>query len=250
MPADDSWIEANWDTPPGIRAGTTTRSGGTSSPPFDTFNLALHVGDSDAAVLANRKRLASLLDLPAEPCWLEQVHGNRISNARELAENPRADGAWTSRDGVVCVVLTADCLPLLFCDRKGQVVAAVHVGWRGLGNNIIANAIGSIDTDPRELLAWIGPYISADHYEIGKEVRDACLNVVPEATEAFIQSRTDHWYADLGLLVRTQLTATGVTDISESGYCTYSDHRRFYSYRRDGKTGRSASLIWIDHHAT
>lgn len=250
MPADDPWITANWNAPPGIRAGTTTRSGGTSSPPFDSFNLALHVGDNDDAVLTNRKRLASLLDLPAEPCWLEQVHGNRICNTRQLVENLRADGAWTAREGVVCTVLTADCLPLLLCDRKGEVVAAVHVGWRGLSNNIVTNAIGCMDTEPGDLLAWIGPYISVDHFEIGKEVREACLNAVPEATDAFIPSRPEHWYADLGLLVRTQLTASGVIDISEAGFCTYSDRRRFYSYRRDGKTGRSASLIWIDRRAT
>jgi len=250
MPGDNSWIEANWKAPPRIRAGTTTRIGGTSRPPYDTFNLALHVGDIDEAVITNRKHLVSLLNLPAEPCWPEQVHGSRICNTQQLFENPRADGIWTNREGVVCAVLTADCLPLLLCDRKGRLVAAVHVGWRGLSSNIVGNAIEVINVDPADLLAWIGPSISADHYEIGKEVRDACMNVVPEATNAFIQSRTDHWHANLGLLVRTQLTATGITDISEAGFCTYNDQHRFYSYRRDGKTGRTASLIWIDHRAT
>lgn len=250
MASGDTWIEANWNAPPRIRAGTTTRIGGTSKPPFNTFNLAGHVGDSEETVVANRRRLVSLLNLPTEPCWPKQVHGNRVIHSRQLTEFPHADGTWTNREGVVCAVLTADCLPLLLCDRKGQLVAAVHVGWRGLSSNIVGSAFNSINVDPANLLAWIGPYISAEYYEIGADVRSACLKVVPDAANAFIPSRTSHWHADLGLMVRMQLTDAGVTDISESGYCTYNDPHRFYSYRRDGKTGRTASLIWIDRHAT
>ena len=250
MPGNKSWIAANWNAPANIRAGTTTRSGGTSRPPHDSFNLARHVGDSDEAVDANRGRLLELLRLRSEPCWLEQVHGDRIIRADRFNKDLHADGAISLAPGVVCAILTADCLPLLLCDRNGQFVAALHVGWRGFSRNIIARAIDLLPAEPAGLLAWIGPHISAPHYEVGRDVLSACLETLPEAGSAFTPAGTNRWHADLGLLVRMQLQDIGVTGISDAGFCTFSDRQRFYSYRRDGKTGRNASLIWMDNKAT
>ena len=240
------WLAADWPAPENIHAGCTTRGGGTSRFAYDSLNLAAHVGDDERNVLHNRRFLIDRLNLPAEPVWLEQKHGCRIINPVDAIKERQADGMYTDCVGHVCVVLTADCLPLLICDRSGQEIAAIHIGWRGYAKNIVAAAIKTFRQHPRNLLAWIGPCISARHYEVGREVRDACVVINKESSSAFSPSRKDHWFADIQLLVRFQLRACGLENISGGEFCTFTDKELFYSFRRDGVTGRMASLIWMD----
>lgn len=240
------WIPANWPAPDHIHAGSTTRNGGYSNAPYASLNLAGHVGDDTATVCHNRQYINTELALPDEPAWLEQVHGNKVIDISSNESRQQVDGAYTSHNGHVCVVLTADCLPLLITDTNGEEIAAIHVGWRGLTNNIISLALNKFTNRTENLLAWTGPYIHAEHYEVGDEVRDACLKTTPGASEAFHPSRTGHWFANLGLLVRMQLAERGLTSVSGGEYCTYRDNDRFYSYRREGTTGRIATMIWMD----
>lgn len=248
LPNHDSviWLPADWPVPDNIHAGHTTRRGGISQSPYDSLNLAAHVGDDEKNVLHNRQLLINKLNLPAEPAWLEQIHGCRIIDPADAIKKRPADGACTMCAHHVCVVLTADCLPLLICDRNGHEIAAIHIGWRGYAKNIIAAAIKSFSQQPQNLLAWIGPCISAEHYEVGKEVRQACMVINNESSDAFTPSRKDHWFADIQLLVRLQLRRCGLDNIFGGEYCTYRDRELFYSYRRDGVTGRIASMIWMD----
>lgn len=241
----DFWLPARWPAPANIHAGTTTRAGGTSPGAYATLNLAGHVNDDPRHVTHNRELLVTELDLPREPAWLRQVHGNKVVNIATDAVTTPADGAYANETGYVCAILTADCLPLLLCAASGREIAAVHIGWRGFSKNIIAAALGRFTTPPDQLMAWIGPYIHAKHYEVGMEVRIACLDAAPGADLAFGASRTGHWYADLGRLVRYQLEQQGVNYIHGGEYCTCEDAERFYSYRRDSVTGRTASLIWM-----
>ena len=240
------WLPADWPVPENIHAGSTTRSGGISKSPYDSLNLAAHVGDDVKNVLHNRQLLINKLNLPAEPAWLEQVHGCRIIDPADATKKGQADGAYTRCANHVCVVLTADCLPLLICDRGGHETAAIHIGWRGYAKNIIAFAIKAFSQHPRNLLAWIGPCISAGYYEVGAEVREACMINNRESSDAFTPSRKGHWFADIQLLVRLQLRNCGLDNIFGGEYCTYRDRELFYSYRRDGITGRIASMIWMD----
>jgi polyphenol oxidase len=238
------WLAADWPVPAGIRAGTSLRGGGASRAPYASLNLAGHVGDDSRAVSENRRRLAALLQLPAEPIWLEQIHGNRVIAAHDHDSNT-ADAAWTDQPGIVCAILTADCLPLLLCDRHGTRVAAVHVGWRGLAAGIIDQTVTAL-APAGELLAWMGPCIGPDAYEVGDDVYQACRSLAAQARAAFTPTRPGHWLADLPQLVRLILADKGVAGCYGGDCCTYSDANRFYSYRRDGATGRMASLIWID----
>ncbi|MBI4006186.1 MAG: peptidoglycan editing factor PgeF [Gammaproteobacteria bacterium] len=240
------WIPAKCPVPDNVHAGTTTRMGGMSDPPYDTFNLAEHVGDNPKSISHNRELLRKQLNLPAEPRWLKQIHGNRVITAQTENLTVPADGIITDQANTVCVVLTADCLPLLLCDAQGTKVAAVHVGWRGFSKNIIANTIEMFSAKRKHIMAWMGPCISTSHYEVGAEVRDACLNVCAIAGQAFTPGRDDYWYADLHELVRCQLEYLGIENIYGGDYCTYSDSKLFFSHRRDGITGRMASLIWMD----
>lgn len=248
LPGHDNfkWIAADWPVPGHVYAGSTTRCGGISQPPYDSLNLAAHVGDKDKNVSHNRQRLINELQLPAEPAWLEQQHGCEIIDAAATGKKRRADGAYTNITGHVCVVLTADCLPLLICDRDGDEIAAIHIGWRGYTKKIITAAIKTFRQRPENLLAWIGPCISAGQYEVGNEVRQACLSVSETSAIAFTPSRKDHWYADIQLLVRLQLQEYGLENVFGGQYCTYVDKSLFYSYRRDRDTGRTASMIWMD----
>ncbi len=243
--AGTAWISAHWPAPARIHAGITTRHGGYSQPPFEHFNLAQHVGDATEAVSRNRGLLRQQLHLPAEPAWLQQVHGTQVIEATQAEAQP-ADAAWTRTPGIICTVMTADCLPLLLCDRAGSCVAAVHVGWRGLTAGIIQAAISTLPVDADRLLAWLGPCIGPGAYEVGADVYAACQQGLPGSDGAFRDSRPGHWWADLPALSRLALTAAGVRHCSTSGLCTYSQPATFYSHRRDGKTGRMASLIWID----
>ncbi|NIQ12948.1 MAG: peptidoglycan editing factor PgeF [Candidatus Dadabacteria bacterium] len=242
------WIEADWPVPEWVNAGTTLRTGGISESPFNTFNLAQHVGDKEEDVFRNRKHLRDRLKLLSEPCWLKQVHENRIINANKNKLIETADGSFTSESNTICVVLTADCLPLLLYDADGQSVAAIHIGWRGLSQNIIANALVNLSTERKNIIAWIGPCISADHYEIDKTVFNAINTLFTGAEEYFTETRKGHWMMDLKQLVRKQLLTLGINHIYVSPYCTFSDKIHFYSHRRDGLTGRMASLIWMDSH--
>lgn len=238
------WIEPDWPAPPGVRALSTTRAGGISRPPFDSFNLAAHVGDDPARVQANRARLRKRLALPREPRWLTQVHGTRVTRAEQGDAPVEADGCVTSRAGWVCAVLTADCIPVLLCRRDGSAVGAVHAGWRGLAAGVLQAGVAALECPPEDVLAWLGPAIGANAFEVGEDVHKAFIQRSVAASEAFRPGARGHWYADLTQLARQSLMDGGVRKVSGGRWCTYSDAERFYSYRRDGRTGRMASLIW------
>ena len=240
------WLAASWPAPAHIHAGTTTRIGGISSPPYDTFNLAEHVGDQPECVKHNRELLGSGLGLTVTPCWLQQEHSARVINIADSSATTQGDGSITNRKHQICAVLTADCLPLLLCDLQGTQIAAVHVGWRGYSRNIIANAIAGFSCRAPDLLAWLGPSISAPNYEVGPDVRTACQHITGNPDIGFLPTRKNHWHADLAELARYQLQAYGVKAIHGGDYCTCTDVEQFYSYRRDGVTGRMASLIWME----
>lgn len=244
-PATLDLVRPDWPAPAGIHACTTTRAGGVSAGPWASFNLAGHVQDDPAAVAENRRRLHSALRLPAEPLWLTQVHGTAIASA-DNAPGCEADGSYADHSGAVCAVLTADCLPVLLCDRAGREVVAVHAGWRGLVNGVVEAALDRFKAKPRELLAWLGPAIGPAAFEVGEEVRQAFLADDPGAEAAFRNNRPGHWLADLYGLARLRLARRGVTAVYGGGLCTYGDAARFYSFRREPVTGRMASLIWIE----
>jgi YfiH family protein len=216
-----------------------------SSAPYAQLNVAAHVGDAAADVAANRNRLAAAARLPSEPVWLEQVHGTRVLDL-DRDSLTAADGAATGRAGVVCAVLTADCLPVLFCDRAGRRVAAVHAGWRGLLNGILPAAVRTLGTEPAQLLAWIGPAIGAAAFEVGADVREPFVARAPSAAARFVPNARGRWQADLNGLARDDLAAAGVTAVFGGGFCTYTESARFFSHRREAPCGRMASLIWID----
>ncbi len=238
-------ISANWPAPSHVRALTTTRAGGASRGPYESFNLGDHVGDDPEAVRQNRTRLRGALALPAEPIWLKQVHGVHVVDAAAIASGIEADGAWTDLRGVVCAVLTADCLPIFICDRKGTKVALLHAGWRGLAGGIIESGLRALGASPEELLVWLGPAIGPDSYEVGDDVRLAFVADDPGAAEAFRPAGGGRWLADVYALARRQLRQQGVCAVYGGERCTLRERDRFYSYRRDGATGRMASLIWL-----
>jgi len=223
----------------------TLRAGGGSAPPYKAFNIADHVGDAPEAVAANRERLARCL--PSQPLWLKQVHGITAIPAGTHAgsDAPEADAIWTRDHDRVCAVMTADCLPILICNRAGTQVAAIHAGWRGLAAGVIEEALLSFQGHSDHLLAWLGPCIGPTAFEVGAEVYRAFLEDSPLAGSAFRPGITGHWLADLQHLAGIRLMRHGVDDIYVDSSCTYSDHNRFYSFRRDGSTGRMATLIWI-----
>jgi purine-nucleoside/S-methyl-5'-thioadenosine phosphorylase / adenosine deaminase len=230
-----------WPAPDNVRSASTTRAGGVSQPPYDRFNLAEHVGDAGHAVAENRLRLRQRLNLPAEPLWLEQVHGRQVVDAAMAGGRPAAD-ACVSR----AAVMTADCLPVLFCDRAGTAVAAAHAGWRGLAAGVLETTIDALAVEPEQLLAWLGPAIGPAAFEVGDEVREAFIAVHAHTGAAFEARPGGRWLADLYRLARMRLQAVGVHAVFGGGLCTYSDPERFYSFRRERATGRMASLIWLE----
>ena len=240
-----AFVLPEWPARETIGALTTTRRGGHGPGPYGGFNLALHVGDDPEAVLANRGALVSRLGLPRSPRWLHQVHGSRVIDAADAGAAPEADGAWTSVPGVACAVLTADCLPILLCDRAGTRVAALHCGWRGIAKGVIAAGIAALAHPPDGLLAWLGPAIGAGRYEVDGVVRDAFTGSSADLAEAFTPSQPGHWHLDLYRAARLRLGTLGVRAVYGGGYCTHAEPDRFYSHRRDGTTGRMASLIWV-----
>lgn len=237
------WLIPDWPAPRQVRACVTTRQGGASKVPFDGFNLGDHVDDDPVAVMANRHRLQTVLG--CQPAWLSQVH-SAITVKADPAEVPSADASWTDVRSIACTVLTADCLPVLFCDLSGTRVAAAHAGWRGLANGMLESTVDAMRTPGEQLLAWLGPAIGPDAFEVGPEVREAFVAQHPQAAEAFRPSRNPGRYmADLYQLARIRLAACGVTAVFGGGFCTFNDPR-FYSYRRAARTGRFASMIWLE----
>jgi YfiH family protein len=241
----EDWIAPDWPAPACVQAVTTTRQGGVSRGAFSSMNPADHVGDVPEAVAANRARLQQVLALPARPAWLQQVHGIKVVDAAAVTGAPPADAAFACRPGVVCTVLTADCLPLLLCDKAGECVAAVHAGWRGLAAGVIEQAVHALSRPGDALLAWLGPAISPAAYRVGDEVRDTFMAHDRRAAAAFPPATEGGWHADLYQLARQRLGDCGVTHVYGGEHCSYREAGRFFSYRRDGACGRMASLIWI-----
>lgn len=244
-----SVVAPDWPAPPRVRAFTTTRLlPGNSPPPYDAFNVGLRSGEDEASVRANRVLLERAFGLPSPPRWLHQVHGDRVLRltSEMLDGEPQADAAFTSIPGVVLAIQTADCLPILLCADDGAEVAAIHAGWRGLAAGVIETCVRRLATLPARLLAWLGPAIGPASYEVGDEVRAACTAQSASAAEAFAPTRPGHWHCDLYALARQRLAALGVARIHGGGFDTFADSR-FYSYRRDGgRSGRLASLIWLE----
>jgi len=246
MQAIEDWIVPDWPVTAAVRAVTTTRQGGVSKDCYASMNPADHVGDDPAAVSANREILQQALGLPAQPLWLQQVHGTAVVNAATVGSPVQADAAYSTQAGVVCAVLTADCLPLLLADKTGQCVAAIHAGWRGLLAGVIEQAVSAMGRPGGDLLAWLGPAIGPAAFQVGDEVRDAFMAHDALAPVAFRQATDGKWFADLYQLARQRLANCGVTAVYGGSYCSYTDAARFYSYRRDGTTGRMATLIWLE----
>jgi len=226
-----------------VRAFTTTRVGGVSGGPYDSFNLADHVGDDPKQVQVNRTRLRQAADLPSDPVWLRQVHGTDVVDA--AAGPATADGSFADAAGTVCAVLTADCVPIFLCDRRGTMVGVLHAGWRGLAAGIIEAGVERMDVPGASLLAWLGPAIGPAAFEVGDDVREAFVRVDADAAHAFVPSTHGRWLADLYQLARRRLERLEVTAVFGGDHCTATQADLFYSYRRDGATGRMASIIWL-----
>lgn len=247
-------LRPDWPAPANVRALVTSRRGGASTPPWNGLNLALHVGDDPAAVAANRRLLRDASGLPAEPLWLDQVHGTRVlALDGQPAADRLADAAVTRTAGIACAVMTADCLPVLLCDRRGTVVAACHAGWRGLAAGVLRNTVAAMGAASAEILAWLGPAIGPRCFEVGSEVMAACLaQAIDDSHRDFIPgcfspspTAPGKLLADLYALARAELRSLGVDAVFGGGLCTVTDGDNWYSYRRDGVTGRMASLIWL-----
>lgn len=239
-------IIPDWPAPARVRACSTTRGGGFSPPPWDSFNLGGHVQDDPGRVEKNRLKLAGVLGLPLSSFYfMNQLHGTDVARLPHTS-SVNADGCVTSDVRVPCLIMTADCLPVLFCNRDGTRVAAAHAGWRGLCQGVLEQAVRQFD-QPEEVMAWLGPAIGPDQFEVGAQVRDAFIEKDRQASEAFVPGKdSGHFLADLYQLARQRLTAAGVTQIYGGHWCTFSDSERFFSYRRDGVTGRMASLVFIE----
>jgi polyphenol oxidase len=242
------WFEPDWPAPQGVRALSSLRgepaTGGASQGPYAWLNLGAHVGDDPAAVAENRRLLRSRAGLPAEPSWLVQVHGVTVADLDGVGSQGPADAAITRRPGKVCAILTADCLPIVFTTDTGDGVAAAHAGWRGLAAGVIGATVRAMGVPPERLIAWLGPAIGPAHFEVGAEVREAFLRTDSRAGDAFKATLTGKFMADLAMLARRQLKNLGVSRIHGGGDCTYAHTDRYFSHRRDGVTGRQATLIW------
>ena len=253
MEMPKQFITPDWDVPVNIKSLVTTRQGGYSQSPYDSFNLGIHVDDDPLSVKKNRKILAD--QCPSEPVWLNQVHSNIVLDAAEIKNLTDADGSYTLQKNIVSVVLTADCLPVLVCTRQGDAVAALHAGWRGLLNGVLEQGISKLLKASRhaakDCLIWFGPAISSENFEVGREVRDAFLQKSADKKSieqcfSKIPAKQDKFMADMVQLAQYRLSQIGVENFSTGHYCSYRDKEQFFSYRRDGITGRMASLIWIE----
>lgn len=246
------WIQPDWPAPTNVRAISTLRTGGVSVGAFANLNLATHVGDAAVAVAENRRRLQAALDLDSAPLWLNQVHGvgvvaadARVSSVGSSADVPTADASICTGPGRACTVLTADCLPVLFCDREGTRVGAAHAGWRGLAGGVLGATVTALDAAPDQLMAWLGPAIEQSAFEVGPEVRDQFLARNAGAAAAFAVNAQGRWQADLYALARLELASLGIQRVYGGTYRCFADAARFFSYRRDGQTGRMATMIWL-----
>lgn len=238
---NNNFIFPNWNAPENVYAVMTTRIGGVSKSPYDSFNLATHVEDDLEQVLENRNHLKTALNLPAEPFWLEQIHSNTVVEVNAGLILPKADASFSTQKNVVCVVMTADCLPVLMCSKNGEKIAAIHAGWRGLESGIISKTVEALKT--KELTVWLGAAIGAQRFEVGDDVRDVFLKKSADYAEAF-QKNGSQWLCDIYQLARIELASLGITQIFGGEFCTMTDTEHFYSYRRDNQTGRMATLIW------
>jgi YfiH family protein len=237
------WLIPDWPAPAGVKACVTTRAGGVSLAPFDSLNLGDHVDDSPEAVAENRRRLTDQFSI--QPAWLKQVHGIAVAHA-DPSLTATADASWTATPGIACTAMTADCLPALFCDRAGTRVAAAHAGWRGLAAGVLEATLDSLAVPPEEVLVWLGPAIGPQAFEVGPEVREIFVEQLPEAAKAFVPSQNaGKFMADIYELARLRLATRGVTAVYGGGFCTVTDPR-FFSYRRSPRTGRFASLVWLE----
>ncbi|ABE49879.1 peptidoglycan editing factor PgeF [Methylobacillus flagellatus] len=244
MLSDQDLIIPDWPAPANVRALQTTRSGGVSKAPYNSLNLGMHVGDVALDVAANRQRLNRYV--PTEPVWLNQVHGITVIDAGTASCVPDADAAYARTRHTVCAVMTADCLPVLICDKAGTIVSAVHAGWRSLLDGVIEETVAEMDKPGSDLLAWLGPAIGPDAFEVGDEVRRAFIARDAKAEQAFRPASAGKWLGDIFQLGRQRLANVGVSHIYGGGLCTYDDEERFFSFRRDESTGRMASLIWLE----
>ncbi|MCI0996260.1 peptidoglycan editing factor PgeF [Pseudomonas corrugata] len=239
----NDWLIPDWPAPAWVKACVTTRAGGVSVAPFDSLNLGDHVDDDPTAVTENRRRLTDPFAI--RPAWLQQVHGIAVVEA-DPTQVATADASWTATPGIACTAMTADCLPVLFCNRAGTRVAAAHAGWRGLANGVLEATLDSLATPADEILAWLGPAIGPQAFEVGPEVREAFIAQLPQAVQAFVPSHNaGKFLADIYALARLRLAARGVSAVYGGGLCTVTDPR-FFSYRRSPRTGRFASLVWIE----
>ncbi len=240
-------VSVAWPAPANVRTVVTTRCGGVSTGRYASFNLAMHCGDDVVCVSENRARLTARCGAPGV-CWLDQKHATNVVDARiDYRAPPQADASWCQNTGRACAILSADCLPVLICDRAGSLVAAAHCGWRGLAEGILPALLNRLAVPADDLLVWLGPAIGPQHYQIGSEVHEALRRTIPAVAAGIALTPSDvanRWQADLYAIARAQLNALGVTAIYGGGFCTYRESR-FYSYRRDGETGRMASLIWL-----
>ena len=239
-----NWIKPDWPAAKNIHAAVTLRTGGLSKGAFSSLNPALHVNDKPENVVANRKTISDMLNLPSAPVWLEQVHGNRVIKANQSTQLQQADASYIEQAGVVCAVMTADCLPVLLATSGGDKIAAIHAGWRGLLAGIIRHTVNALDAT--NIIAWLGPAIGPDCFEVGSEVRNAFVKQSADFAGGFKQINQNKYLADIYQLATIELATMGVTQVYGGGFCTVTDKERFYSYRRDGETGRMATLIWRD----
>lgn len=256
MTINPRWITPDWPAPRRVRAFVTTRTGGVSEGEYATLNLGLSSGDDPERVAHNRALVGDVL--PAEPMWLAQVHGTEVARADtfridvertgeyRMPSPPKADACVADRPGQVCVVLTADCMPVFFCDAAGTRVAVAHAGWRGLAAGVLENTLAAMDVAAPHVLAWMGPAIGPDAFEVGPEVREAFLAGDRGAEVAFRPGKPGKYMADLYLLARRRLEVAGVRSVHGGGFCTYHDAERFFSYRRTPQSGRMGAFIWME----
>jgi YfiH family protein len=246
------FILPDWPAPANVKALQTTRNGGVSLAPYVSLNLGVHVGDDALAVARNRQLLSTYL--PSEPVWVNQVHGTDVIDAAKSTCLQNADASFTTLANVVCVTMTADCLPVLLCDSAGTVVSAVHAGWRGLCDGAIEVAVNKMAVHPSDILAWLGPAIGPNAFEVGDDVRQQFIAQDSQAEQAF-KAHAEHqlngkWLCDMYLIAKQRLTKLGITQVYGAGmnedFCTYTDEARFFSFRRDNVTGRMASMIWLE----
>ena len=242
------FIIPDWPAPKNVKALQTTRLGGVSAAPYDALNLGMHVKDNPLHVAQNRQMLSQFL--PSEPVWLKQVHGIKVVDAAIASCEPEADASFTAQKNVVCVTMTADCLPVLLCDQAGTQIAAVHAGWRSLCDGVIESTVKELHVEGKELMAWLGPAIGPQAFEVGAEVRAQFIQKDAQAASAFVM-HGEKWLGNLYQIATQRLQKLGITHIyggdqAHENWCTYTDEARFYSFRRDGDTGRMGTFIWLE----